>query len=66
MGCLQLGLGIMGRQRGRNLVPYSIPWNQAVVFNKLQTRASGNSALSLALGGWHFGYKRVKVHVTMR
>lgn len=42
------------------LVPYNIPWNQIVVFNKLTIAGVGNSALGLKIGGLHLGYKRLK------
>ena len=41
------------------LSPATIPWNQAVVFNRLSVRASGPSALGLKIGTVHNGYKRL-------
>lgn len=41
------------------LMPVTIPWNQAVVFNELSILATGNSALGLKIGNLQIGYKRL-------
>lgn len=41
------------------LIPITIPWNQAVVFNRLALQVAGQSALEVKLGGFNVGYKRL-------
>lgn len=42
-----------------DLIPITIPWNQAVVFNKLSIIAIGNSALGFKISTLHNAYKRL-------
>lgn len=41
------------------LVPITIPWDQAVVFNKLSVIVVGASSLGFKIGSLHLGYKRL-------
>jgi hypothetical protein len=42
------------------LLPLTIPWNQAVVFNRLAITASGPSALGFKISSFNLAYKRLK------
>lgn len=42
------------------LIPFTIPWNQAVVFNRLVIQAVGASALGFKISSFHLAYKRLK------
>lgn len=41
------------------LLPRTIPWNSAVVFNKLSIMGSGPSSLGFKIASLHLGYKRL-------
>jgi hypothetical protein len=41
------------------LKPFTIPWNQAVIFNKLSVIVQGQSSLSMKIGCLHNAYKQL-------
>lgn len=41
------------------LQPFSIPWTQPLIFNKLVFQASGNSALGFRVGALYNGYEKL-------
>lgn len=41
------------------LMPFTIPWDQAVVFNRLSIMGSGVSSLGFRISSLHLGYKRL-------
>lgn len=58
-GAFTWGAALWGAAQA-GLLPFTIPFTQAVVFNRVSIKGQGNSSLGVKLGSIHLAYKRLK------